>query len=279
MKKFIVCILVIVLSLVAFVACDDAENTTPTVGGEPLVGPNVDPNGNSNQTAREIYTDVDGRPIDDGDYMVADTLYRIDTGSRSVEIRKYASYADYKNNQYQLLYVGLPFSARVVKSPYSEMALYFEYNNKEYFITDQMSDHMETPKPIVYIVSGSSVTSSTMHKIADTIVEPQNGTYVTGKLEQTVNSVREEFYLFFVLTDTTASLYVSDNNTTYSGEPLYTITDYVEEFVSGYVRIRIPHANGQYYCSVTFKENAISLVNAYETKGDYSGSSSLTKIA
>ena len=265
MKKLIICGLILAISLVAFVACDMATTTDPIVG---LEDPVVDPQPNPNPEPAPVY--LDDVALEGGKYMVGDIVYIFHKGAKAIELMQYNSYAEYKSQNGTRLLEG---KVEYVKSAYADECVYFKFNSKNYYLT------LENDKPKLYISSGSSYSSTVMNTIGDTIAEPENGTYVSAKQEQTVNGIKEEFYVFIEITDTKASLYVSDNNTTYDGEPLHTIDNYVAEFVNGYVRIRIPHQNGSYTCNVTFMQDSVRFVNSYETKGDYSCSGTLTKIA
>ena len=266
MKKLIICVLILALSLVAFVGCDMNTTTEPSVGSDPVIDPNPTPNPNPKPTP--VY--LNSVALESGKYMVGDIVYTFHKGSKVIELMQYNSYAEYKTQHGARLFEG---AVQYVKSAYADECVYFEFNNKDYYLT------LENDKPKLYIASGSSYNSTFMSTIGDTIAEPENGTYVSGKQEQTVNGIKEEFFVFIEITDTKASLYVSNTNATYDGEPLHTIDNYVEEFVNGYVRIRIPHQNGSYTCNVTFMQDGVRFVNSYETAGDYSCSGTLTKIA
>ena len=264
MKKLIISILLIAIMAVSLMACDMNTTTEPSVGSGPVIDPN--PNPIPNPEPEEL-NDV---ALEGGKYMVGNVVYTFHKGSKQIEVMQYDSYAEYKSQRGATWYVG---AVKYIKSVYADECVYFMYQNKDYYLT------LENDKPKLYISTGSSYTSTVMTKIGDTIAEPENGTYVSAKQEQTVNSIKEEFYVFIVITDTKASLYISDNNTTYDGEPLHTNDNYVEEFVNGYVRIKIPHQNGSYTCNVTFLQDSVRFTNSYETKGDYSCSGTLTKIA
>ena len=251
---------------VSLMACDMNSTTEPRVESGPVIDPNPTPNPTPNP--EPVY--LNDVALEGGKYMAGDIVYIFHKGAKQIELMQYYLYEEYKTQHGTRLFVG---EVKYIKSVYADECVHFEYDGKDYYLT------LENDKPKLYISTGSSYRSTGMTKIGDTIAEPENGTYVSAKQEQTVNNIKEEFYLFFVLTDTTASIYVSNNNTTYEGEPLHTVDDYVEEFVNGYVRIRIPHQNVSYNCSVTFTQDNIRFNNAYETAGDYSCSGTFTKIA
>lgn len=269
MKKLLVCILIFALSIVTFVACDTKDSSDPALQTiEPVIDPNPQPSPNPDPQPVEL----DDVSLPSGNYVGNDIVYCFNKDTKSLIVEQYYYYNDYIIHRPAELYNG---KVVYINNIYAGDSVYFKNKNTN----EDCYLSLKNEKPTVTIVAGSTYRSLTLRELASTIIEAEDGTYVSGKQEQTVNEVKEEFYLFFVLTDTTASIYVSNNNTTYSGEPLHTVGNYEELFVSGYLRIKIPHENGSYNCSVTFKGDEVTFVNSYETKGDYSCSGTLTKIA
>ena len=267
MKKLLICILIVAVALVTFVACDLNSEETHSIGTEPFITPDPGPNP---EPAPE-YVELDNVSLDGGDYVYGNTVYSFDKMTRQMTVNEYYYYSDYKIKRAAQKYYGV---VKYVESIYADSAVYFEIQETKCYLA-KVDDAVK-----LFVKSGSSLTTTTLKKLDSAIIEIDNGTYVTDKQEQTVDGVKEEFYLFFVLTDTTASIYVSDNNTTYTGEPLYSTDDIKAQFVSGYARIKIPHNNGSYSCSITFKgSEGISLLNSYERNGDYSCSGTLTKLS
>ncbi len=268
MKKLIVCILIFAISIVAFVACDNNSSDPTLQTIEPVIDPNPQPSPNPDPQPLEL----DDVSFPSGNYVGDDVVYCFDKDSKSIIVEQYYYYNDFVIHRPAVLYNG---KVIYINNIYAGESVNFKLNGstKDYYLS------LKDGKPTVTIVSGSSYRSSTLLELGTTTIEAETGTYVSGKQEQTVNGEKEEFYLFFVLTDSTASIYVSNNNTTYEGEPLHTVENYEELFISGYLRIKIPHKNGSYNCSVTFKGDEVTFVNSYETKGDYSCSGKFTKLA
>ena len=266
MKKLVICGLIAAVLLLGLCACE-ANSQDPVLQ---TVSPIVDPIPQPEPDPQPI--ELDDVSFESGKYTADDLVYEFDKDAKRIRLLQYSYYSDYVIGRPAGLYSGV---VEYKKSVYGDECVYFKDNtyNYDYYLT------IKDEKPTIYIVTSTGYRSTTLRMLGEGFIEPENGTYVSDNKEQTVNGVKEEFYIFFVLTDTKASIYVSDNNTSYSGEPLHTIEDYKALFVSGYLRIKIPHENGEYYCSITFKESEVSFVNSYEQAGDYSCSGKLTKVS
>ena len=236
----------------------------------------------------DSYTDIDSIDLDSGEYMVGNTVYSFNKENKKMNVTKYEDYDSYKSKQGNVLYDG---ACRLVKvtsmfhDPYN--AVYFEFGGSVYLLYgDAAGKFVLSTKTATSTFSSGAVLLSEipLFTMGNYVSDKQSqnkanpdGTYV---YDSQGNTIREEFYLFLELTETKASIFVSDNPNTHAETPLHFVENYKTLIGSGKLRIKIPHKDGEFDCTLTsHSENEIKFVNSMERKGDYSCSGTFTKIA
>lgn len=225
------------------------------------------------------YAEVSDSDVESGKYMLNKDVYNIDKVSKKVTVTTVENYDQYKNNTGTL---KLDVAIKFIK--YSECnAIYFKDDSKEYFV------YVNGTSTFIDTKTKTSTSSSGLAQM--TIAEVETGIYVSeeqeqykvdndgNRIEEGDSFVKERFYLFFDLTDTSLKVYVGSDSKTYGGTPIYSLDNYVLELIHGKLYIRIPHQNSYYKCSLRFDGNGVVYFkNDYEKYGDYSAVGYLTKL-
>ena len=236
---------------------------------------------------QDSYVDIDSIDLDSGEYMVGSTVYAFDKENKKINVAKYDDYDSYKSKQGTVLYDGACRFVKVtsiVRDPYN--AVHFEFGGSVYLLYANASGTFS-----LVIKSGSSTTSSGAVLIGEIPLFTM-GNYVSDKQTQNKaneegsyvydsqgQTIREEFYLFLELTETKASIFVSDNPDAHPETPLHSVENYKTLIGGGRLRIKIPHKDGEFDCTLTsYSETEIKFVNSTEKRGDYSCSGTFTKI-
>lgn len=235
----------------------------------------------------DTYTDIDSINVESGDYMVGDTVYAFDKANKKINVAKYEDYDAYKDKKGTVLYDGSVRFVKVTSTFLGTMdAVYFEIDKAVNLLYLDASS-----KVCLSRVSGSTWSSSGAVALKDVPLFVM-GKYVSDKQSQNKadeqgsyeydsngNTIREEFYLFLELSETKASVFLSDNPNTYGDTPLHSVENYKTRIVSGKLHISIPHKDGEFALTLTsYSETEIKFVNAMERKGDYSCSGTFTKV-
>ncbi|MBO5528295.1 MAG: hypothetical protein J6A47_03115 [Bacilli bacterium] len=236
----------------------------------------------------DAYTDIDAIALESGEYMVADTVYAFDKANKRIAVAKYADYDAYKAKQGTSLFDGAVRFVKVTSMMLGTFdAVYFEIGDTIYLLHRDASNRIcvSTRSGTAWSTSGAvAVSEIPLFSMGNYVSDKQTqnkadeqGNYI---YDSAGGTIREEFYLFLELTETKASIYLSDNPTTHGETPLHFVENYKTRIVSGKLQIKIPHKDGDFDCSLTsHSENEIKFVNSMERKGDYSCSGTFTKIA
>lgn len=235
----------------------------------------------------DTYTDIDSINVESGDYMVGDTVYAFDKANKKIKVAKYEDYNAYKDKKGTILYDGSVRFVKVTSTFLGTMdAVYFEIDKTVNLLYLDASS-----KVCLSMVSGSTWSSSSAVALKDVPLFVM-GKYVSDKQSQNKadeqgsyeydssgNAIREEFYLFLELSETKASVFLSDNPNTYGDTPLHSVENYKIRIASGKLHIKIPHKDGEFALTLTsHSETEIKFVNAMERRGDYSCSGTFTKV-
>ena len=169
-------------------------------------------------------------------------------------------------------------------------AITFKEGEKVHYIYKNSTTNAILDESIVTgsVYSHTTVTLSTI----PTFIEPTYGSYVSEELEQAKvddkgdrmynsdgSSIKEKFYLFLELSQTSAQIFVSDNNQSHGETPLHAIENYVTSYNNSGLSIKIPHKDGQFNCSLTITSaSSIKFNNSFEKHGDYSAAGTFNLI-
>ncbi len=230
------------------------------------------------------YQEVSECPIETGTYMLNNELYDFNKDTKKMIVTKYNDYSAYKSNQ------GEKQVDTTVKyiSYNGRNTIYFVNGDYEIFIFKNSENKIRIRRQHngVYGEYGFVSTAN--------IVEPTYGTYVSTVKEKTKTDAQgnpvpngdggyevENFYVFLVLTETSAKVYLSDNNTTYDANRLLrSLDNYRLELINGFVYIRIPHGDTGYkFSSYVKSATEIHFTEDSEGRYDYGSSGIMTKIA
>ena len=248
-------------------------------GGQPTPAQSEPPAAESSisnpPAASSAFLEVNDSPVASGDYLQGSKVYRLDKESKKLKIIDFeGDYNKYKNNQGTLLN---EYTIKFVQI--GEDAVVYYEAGEGYYCLKQAGSHVN----LVH-VSGGSTSSSSISKFP-TLIAPTYGNYVSTKAftqykvneqgERITDSsgdyVEETFYLFLELSETSAKVFVGENNETHRAEPLHSIENYALRYNAGGTYIQIPHKDGEFKCSLTIRSaSEIAFNNAYEKHGDYS---------
>ena len=265
-------------------ACGNSSNTTATPSSSSDGGfiPIVE----SSSSNAVTYDEVSDVPLETGTYMKNNEVYDFNKETKKLIITKYEDYDSYKNNsgvkQLETTVQFIDFNGN--------NAVYFQNGEKEFFIYKGTNNsfRLREKKGILSSEVGFFPTS--------TIVDFAYGTYVSTeqvkyKLDNegkpiddpvTGGYVKENFYVFFELTETTAKIFISDNATTHGDEAFHSVSNYKYLLINSHVYLKIPHANNDYECTLYTKSaTEIHFSDATESRHDYeyTRSGDMTKIA
>lgn len=239
----------------------------------------------SYSSSKQPYLIIDDVPeVASGKYIVSRLVYNIDKENKKITAIDYESdYDKYIANQGNTVFEkAIQFVLYEGKN-----AIYFQNEGKEELIYKVNNSYT------LASVSDNYVSHETISLFPSTFSLPKYGEYVSGKLTQDKvdgegkriptgegGYQKEDFYLFLKISETKAELYASDNATSHGETPLCSITNYKRQYNVGGILIKIPHANGDYSCSLTrFTDTTMHFTNSYEKYGDYSGSGIFTLIS
>ena len=238
-------------------------------------------------TAVVTDTEVATTPVEGGKYNHNNIVYEFDKTNKKIKATKYETYAQYLANTGTAVFTDKDVKY-VEYTSATGGAIKFSHENVDYYIYKNSLNKLRFD-----VKRSSSSTSSGGCFSLNDLATPAYGTFVSTK--QTQDKVdaqgqriptgeggyqKEDFYLFVVLTETSAKVYVSDNNTTHGSTPLYQKDNYNIELINGHLIIKIPHNTEKNYdCSIVFNTaTTIDVTNSSETHGDYSMSGILTLV-
>ena len=238
----------------------------------------------SSSEAATSFPEVSDVPIESGDYLQGSKVYRLDKAKKTLKIIDYDyDYNKYKNDQGTLVN---DYTVKFVQIG-EDAAVYYGEDQEGYYYLKQSGTSVR-----IYHIHGGGISYTNMGKFP-TLYAPTYGNYVCTQAQtqykvdgegkripdESGGYVRETFYLFLELSETSAKLFVGENAETHREEPLHSIENYSLRYNAGGTNIRIPHKNGEYNCSLTIMaNNEIKFNNSTEKDGDYSGSGTFTLI-
>ena len=229
----------------------------------------------SSSAAISSFPEVSDSPVASGDYLKGSTVYRLDKENKKLKIIDFeGDYAKYKSDQ------GTPVNEYTVKFVQIDenAVVYYEVGNGFYYLVQEGKS-----VKLVHVESGS-IRSTSIAKFP-TLLAPTYGNYVSteaftqNKLSESGerlsddsgNPIKETFYLFLELSETSAKLFVGGDNQTHREQPLHFIENYTLRYNAGGTCIQIPHQNGEFKCTLNIMpDNQIDFNNAWEKDGDYS---------
>lgn len=238
-------------------------------------------------TAEVTDTEVATTPVEGGKYNHNNIVYEFDKTNKKIKATKYETYAQYLANTGTAVFTDKDVKY-VEYTSATGGAIKFSHENIDYYIykNSQNKLRFDTKR-------GPGSTSSGGCYSLDDLATPAYGTFVSTK--QTQDKVdaqgqriptgeggyeKEDFYMFIELTETSAKVFVSDNNTTHGNTPLYQKDNYDIELINGHLIVKIPHnTEANYNCSIEFEDDTtIRVTNYYEKAGDYSCDGRFTKV-